>query len=73
MTVESDPDPGELTDLLAAYVSAFGEPVPLAGWHGPDRHLVALVTWAIRTRQRLDEADLARAQGLEPPPPGVLL
>lgn len=63
----------DLADLLARYRRVFGEPVPLWGWSGPDGQLVELLDAAIRDGRRLDEADLARAQGLKSAPPGSLL
>lgn len=58
-----------LDEAFARYRDSFDEGPPIIGWNGDEELLGKLLEEAIAKGEPLTGADLARAQGQEPPPP----
>jgi hypothetical protein len=71
--MKRDPGSPSPAEVFAAYHETFDEPLPTFTWTGTDEALAALALEAIERGAPLNETDIARAQGRDPPPPDVLL
>jgi hypothetical protein len=70
---EEPDEPSPLRVALNRYRAQFGEfPALFVVWRGPDEDLIEVIDWAILTNKVLDEDEMIRAQGGEPPTGDVL-